>query len=274
MDKTIIFVHLFKCGGTSLASWVWTRWDLLRKDTRRICRLGVGLEHPEHYNNRSDKDRNNIRFITGHFHGACTLNDAYKMAPTSPTFITQLRDPVERAISAYYNLKEQPDARGFYEDIKANSFSEVHKRGNYNCDRFSSKVVLFDMFNNYQTRVLSGQALYSGEDIRDLTEKDLEKAKSKLEKYFSYIGIVENSDKLWQELSRRFGWDEEPHPAIMCNGQDSNKGKIRPANISAEELSLVSSMNQFDIELYKWAKENAPRINSRPIPEITDESIC
>ncbi len=89
-NKTLIFLHIPKCGGATLQSII--RRHLSKAETfitvppwEKSKALLLGL---------TEYQRNSIKFLTGHF-----SYGIHEAIPSPATYITMLRNPVDRIIS-------------------------------------------------------------------------------------------------------------------------------------------------------------------------------
>ncbi|MBK4728694.1 sulfotransferase family 2 domain-containing protein [Oxynema sp. CENA135] len=130
----------------------------------------------------SDVNKQKIKVIKGHMEFGW-----HKLLPQNSTYITMLRDPVERVISFYYYILNCP-AHYLYEIVTQQkiSLNEFINSG------MSAKI------ENCQTRLLSGKEELLQKPFatsQKCTYEWLDSAKENLSKYFIAFGITERFDE-------------------------------------------------------------------------------
>ena len=228
-QETVIFLHLPKTAGSTL-NWIIQRqyepaaiyafrwyfhWSLLPTDE---------------FKQLPTAQKEKIRFITGHM--SFGLHEAMS---GSYTYITVLRNPVDRVISSYYHILR---------DRKHPIHNEVISMSlpQYLCSGLSLDA------NNGQTRRLSGVG--TTVPYGQCSSQMLEQAKQNIQEHFSIVGLTERFDETLILLKRHFGWK---NPFYLTQ----NKGRNQPAreDISPDGPDLIKQYNQLDIELYQYAQE-------------------
>jgi hypothetical protein len=166
-----------------------------------------------------------LRAVFGHvwygFHEAIT-------DPT--TYLTVLRDPVERALSVYYHRVGRHGLRLGLEDW-------VRTARDFELD-------------NGQTRRLCGR--HDDADIRftPCTADMLAQAKENLQEQFSVVGIAERFEESLLLMARTYGWHLTDYKIYNVN-RDRPRGVLVPANIR----EAVREHNRYDVQLYDYAYE-------------------
>jgi hypothetical protein len=153
-------------------------------------------------------------------------------------YVVFLRDPVERVISQYTDQKEWKFPReSEFDDFIVSK----HRRS-----------ILAD---NMQVRMLAGiPPNYEKEDFaftwRPCTKEMLESAKQNLMNCW-FVGYQEQFKACVDQLIIKTGWSrpkEMPH---------RNKTTVKqPA--TPKQRAIIARQNQFDIELYEFAKKHFP----------------
>jgi hypothetical protein len=166
------------------------------------------------------KDKlNSINCLYGHF--------KFGIHPplTKPfTYITLLRDPIERVISTYYFILQNPKNR-MYNTVKKMTFEEFVASNH-------------TPISNHQTRFVSGKNI-----------PDLELAKKNLEKHFALVGITEMYAESIFMMSKQLGWQN-----VQYTKQNVTKHRLKQNDFSQETIQLIRNKNGLDLKLYAFAK--------------------
>ena len=225
-NRSIIFVHLPKCGGTTLNRLI--EWEypptrifsidpsFFRWSYRRLLRS-------------SPRRLNRMQAIQGHMPFGI-----HRILPQQATYITVLREPVDRGISEYYYALSRvvhPEHRS----IKRLSLDEY---------------IRLTPYANVQTKLIAGEDpgydFLSGE----CTEQTLRQAKANLEQHFSLIGLTERFEETLALARILFGWK-------IPNYADFNvtRGRPRKEEVPGEIRRVIEERYGFDAELYRFAAE-------------------
>jgi hypothetical protein len=240
----IIFVHLPKCGGTTLNRLIeweypptrvfsvdpsffrWSYRKLLGWPAKRLGRMMV-------------------------FQGHMPFG-VHRLLPQSATYLTVLRDPIDRGISEYYYALSRvvhPEHR----KMKQLSFEEYIKATPY---------------ANVQTKLIAGQD--PGYDFLggDCTAATLAQAKENLAKHFSLVGLTERFEETLALAKIIFGWQVRNYASFNVT-----KGRPRKDDVPAEIRAAIGEQYRYDVELYDYAKglfeENLARHADRVRVELT-----
>jgi hypothetical protein len=220
----IIFLHLPKTGGTTLRhiirrqyppgavhAVIQPRPSLAR--LRAICQILP----PE----------------TAVFEGHMAFG-AHQFLARSSTYITLLRNPVDRVISAYYYILSHP-ANALHEALRLEgaSLKEYASSG-----RFPGAA-------NRQTGFLCGR----GPLPEPCTADMLETAKRNLREYFSIVGLTERFDEMLIVLKRTFGWR-----SVLYTRQNVATNRPAKDSVDRDTLRAIEHSNRFDLELYDYAR--------------------
>jgi len=217
--KLIVFMHIPKTAGTTLRLLIeqnYKVWEIYRENKEAPEKIKI-LPY--------------IKCIQGH------QPFAYHDINDRPhTYITMLRDPVQRVISEYYYIKAaRPHDPYIHDKIWKENLS-LEDYVNSTDERFLLRT------QNMQTRFSSGSLT--------LDQIDLEKAKENLNKHFSVVGITEMFDLSIFAMKKHFGWKDISYENRVVN-------KERPRNIQYPQdlIDNINKINQLDKALYDWSKE-------------------
>ncbi len=222
--QTIIFVHLPKCGGTTLNRLI--EWEysptrvfsidpsFFRWSYRRVLRL-------------SQRRLARMRAFQGHMPFGL-----HRILPQKATYLTVLREPVDRGISEYYYALSRvvhPEHR----TIKRLSLDEY---------------VQLTPYANVQTKLLAGQDpgydFLSGE----CDEIIFNRAKRNLAEHFSLVGLTERFEETLALARILFGWKIDNYSSFNVT-----KGRPSKAEIPSEIQRVIEERYGYDVQLYEYA---------------------
>lgn len=267
-----VFVHIFKCGGTFFAGG-------LRYSYRpeQMCLSNIPESHPQSYWQKSDSEKKQVQLYHGHMPFG-----AHKELNRSSIYLTVVRDPINQLLSSYYNLREEKCKYNILHSVfHRYSFEECVLRTCWDKVTEEEGIHLAHFLDNHQTRVLSGtyktaaawkertdQSLEISASTLRINNRDCEVALDNLERYFSFVGLCEQTDHYWELLHKRFGFVVPPEVWHSSNPYFSNAtapGRKRREDLSKEVIQSIQKCNKFDQQVYEWALKNKDRINSRQI---------
>jgi hypothetical protein len=218
--KALIFLHIPKTAGTTLnriIEWQYSPFEIFTMDPYRIRAT------PERFKRFPEGRRRRLRMVRGHmFYGI------HEFLPQGATYITMLRDPVPRALSAYYFILRRP-LNPFHRKVTR------ERLGIEDCLR------LFPQRQNLQSRLIAG--------VKDTTiadERLLDMAKEHLAKSFSVVGICEKFEESLMLIAATFDWEIPFY-------KNCKVSKTRP-QIGSGTVEMIRDHNRLDVELYEFGK--------------------
>jgi hypothetical protein len=148
------------------------------------------------------------------------------------TYITIIRDPIDRLISTYYYIlqsKGHPDHR-YYVDKKVSFEQFIEARPK----------------NQMQVQRLSG-----GPKLKGLNPDDrLRVAKTNLRESFAVVGVTERFDESLICMKNKFGWGLPVYRRKNETRDRPSRDEIRPAL-----LELMLERSRLDTELHRFANQ-------------------
>lgn len=242
--ECLIFLHINKTGGDCL-------WKSMRRcfekaaDWQTSFFLNYDPLRSDLLERMSSERRRELRFLCGHF----SFGD-HKRLPIPSSYISLLRNPIDRAISMYYSYQVNPK-NPYYKQANSLIFED------FICD---SSV--FHYFNNDQTRLLAGLS------TEENSEAMLDIATVNIEKYFAFCGLFEEFDETCLLLKRVLGWNE-------LFFTRSNTTAIRPkvTEISQRLRDLLEEQNELDFKLYSFVKSLFEKVKASH-PDLEADKAC
>lgn len=226
-EQTIIYLHIPKTGGLTLYS---VFDHIYPQDNIYTLFPTKGDKPVKKLRQLPDEEKRHIKVLRGHFGFG-----RHDLLPQPCTYITMLRDPVERIISHYYYVLQIPEHE-LHKKVKGTGMGLAE----YVRSGISREL------NNGQTRAISG--LKSDYDYGENPREKLMTAKENLKKYFSVVGLVEKYDESLILLKREFGWD---WPVYTKN--NVTKKKVARQKIPGSTIEIIKEYNRLDIDLYEYA---------------------
>jgi hypothetical protein len=201
--------------------------------SERILSFGADAqESVREFTELPETRRGEIHVLKGHMGFGL-----HEFMPQPSTYITIMRDPIDRTISYYHHILRKPD-HYLHQEVVSEEMS-------------LKEVVCGEMtpdMDNGQTRLLSGvwNTVPCGHCSTDM----LERAKRNLREYFAVVGLVERFDETLMLLKKTFGWGVPFY--VRANVTPNRPSK---ASLSQDVLAAIEKYNDLDIELYEYARQ-------------------
>ena len=238
-EEAIIFLHLPKTAGTTVNRLI--EWEYRLTEMYSIDPVLFEWS-AAHLRKLSPQRLKRIRIFKGHM-----LYGLHKALPQPATYITVLRDPVDRVISSYY----------FMRSYKLHPLYWKLRRENWSLEDF----VRNSPRDNVQSKIVAG-ADYTPPCTREIVEQ----AKHNLRHHFTVVGLSERLEESLALMKLRFGWKLSSYSSFNVTRARPKKRDLPEATID-----LIRQKNAFDIELYECAQEifeNAVGANAEEVTRI------
>jgi len=219
--EAIIFLHLPKTAGTTLnrlIEWEYSLGEMYSVDPvlfewsfARLRRL-------------SKRRLRRTRMFKGHM-----LFGLHEVLPQPATYITVLRDPVERVLSAFY----------FMRSYKLHPLYWKFRNEKWTVEEFVQRSTR----DNVQCKIIANAHYHS-----PCTQEVLDRAIDHLDNYFSVVGLSERFEESLALMKLRFGWQLNSYSSFNVTRARPKKGDLPQAT-----LDLISEKNRFDVALYQHA---------------------
>jgi hypothetical protein len=244
--QVLIFVHIPKTAGSTLNSIIvreYSPLQLAAVDGRfwRWAFHRMTQWTPQRLN-RSD-------VFTGHM-----PYGLHQLMVREATYMTVLRDPVERIISEYFYRIGRGSHPLVDRELRGLSLSQYVEKLPY---------------NNVQTKLLAGGSPGYDYTAGECSPAMLETAKRNLAQKFSLVGLTERFDETLALCKIIFGWNVKRY-AI----QRMTPGKPRQKAIPPDLRNLIAERNCYDVELYKYGTQLFEQIlgkHRERLPQMLDE---
>jgi Sulfotransferase family len=249
-DDVILYLHIPKTGGTTLNACIYDQW-CDRRDPwcaedgylhNGIYYFPVGffkkpdLSMPDHVMRAIGRE--DIRAVLGHF-----WFGIHHHVKTPSTYITVLREPVERTFSLYWHLyRRRPNDMSLLEFVSRPPYIEV---------------------DNDQTRRLAGIE----PELNGCGPDMLNRAKENLRRSFRVVGLTERFDETLILLKRMFGWQR----ALLYYPKNESSGRPRANSLSPDVIAAIRKRNELDLELYDFARQLLDEAIAAQGPGFRDE---
>jgi hypothetical protein len=229
----LIFLHVPKVGGTTLASVLRARFPVGQTyliDGRCLA------ESMEEFRRLPPDRRAQIRFLHGHMPFGL-----HEYLPEPSVYVTMLRHPVQRILSYYFYVKR------FEEHPHHQAASEMDLRG-FACSEISTEL------DNGQVRLLSGE-WHRGIPFGKCTPDLLEEAIDNLVKHFIVVGLTERFDESLLLMRKALGWRGYP----LYTKKNVTAGRLQLNTIPPDILETIAQQNQLDMKLYEHVQASFER---------------
>ncbi len=174
----------------------------------------------------------------------------HKVIPQPATYITVLRDPVDRVISAYY----------FMRSYKLHPLYWKLRRENWSLEDFVRRA----QRDSVQSKIVAGS-----DYATPCTRETVEKAKENLRHHFSVVGISERLEESLALMKLRFGWKLSSYSSFNVT-----RSRPKKRDLPKSTLDLIHEKNAFDMELYEVGRalfEEAVEGNAGEVRRIASE---
>jgi hypothetical protein len=225
----VLFLHVPKAGGSTLGEYVYNQCRAPASRGDGLLDAGVAyldygfIKEPELAvpgRVKSLLGRRDLRAVIGHF-----WFGLHEHVARPSTYVTLLRDPVERVVSLYYYAKLQ-EMTSLEEFARTPPFKEV---------------------DNDQTRRIAGV----NPPVGGCTRATLDAARENLRRHFAVVGTTERMEETLALLNLKLGWSRD----VVSYPRNVNAARPASASLTPEAAEAVRDRNELDYELWRFASE-------------------
>jgi hypothetical protein len=240
VPRALIFLHIPKCGGTTLSAILTEavpedrRFTVDGRDIAGSRRALAGLD---------DDERRRVDLLFGHLsYGWHEL-----LAPRQSRYFTIVREPVSRVVS-HYNYVRSHEKHYLHSPVTDGKMTIV--------DYVESGVTT--EVNDGQVRQISGvedivQSAYGRSDVEYGGDHAslLERAQANLKSHFLLVGLLERFDDSMRLLQKLTGLRIGAH-----RPKNATRSRSAVTALSPAEVGIVRRFNRADCELYRRCRES------------------
>jgi galactose-3-O-sulfotransferase len=241
-QETVIFLHIPKTAGTTLNRLI--EWEYPVLQMYSIDPV-LFIWSNKHLRKLSPSRLQSIRMFKGHM-----LFGLHEILPQPASYITVLRDPVDRVLSAFY----------FMRSYKLHPLYWKFRRENWTLEDFVNRSPRTDA----HCKVIAGADYES-----PCTAEIYKQALANIDRHFSVVGLSERFEESLALMKLRYGWKFESYTSF-------NVTRVRPKkrDLPQSTLDLIREKNAFDVALYDFASkkfEEEVNNNASEVARITRE---
>jgi len=228
--ERVLFMHIPKTGGSTIEA-------IMKRKSFPGNAFFLDSSNPlanlDRLYSLGEEELENISLLYGHFdygiHGIFS---------TPSTYVTMLRNPMDRVISHFFYVKNSPE-HFLYDQVKS-----IQTIPEYLTAGLSTEL------DNGQVRMLAGIGSFNGQTVPfgEVTKAHLELAITNMENHFLYVGLQEYFDVSLLQMGKilRLG-------KMSYHSLNINKNKPGTLKLDSGTLEILRKYNYYDLQLYDYA---------------------
>ncbi|MBA3961142.1 MAG: sulfotransferase family 2 domain-containing protein [Chthoniobacterales bacterium] len=234
--ESVIFLHVPKTAGTTLNRLIEWEYPVLQMYSVDPVLFKWSSKH---LHGLSKKRLEGIRMFKGHM-----LFGLHIILPQSATYITVLREPVDRVLSAYY----------FMRSYKLHPLYWKFRRENWTLEDFVHRSPR----TNVQCKIIAG-----AEYEAPCTAEICATAMSNIDRHFSVVGLSERFEESLALMKLRYGWKLETYSSFNVT-----RARPKKRDLPQSTLDLITEKNSYDVSLYAYAAKRFEEEVSQNAAEV------
>lgn len=234
--EAVIFLHVPKTAGTTLNRLI--EWEYPLSEMYSVDPVLFEWS-AAHLRKLPQRRLKRTRMFKGHM-----LFGLHEVLPQPATYITVLREPVDRVISAFY----------FMRNYKLHPLYWKFRRENWTLEDFVRRSPR----ENVQCKIIAG-AEYEAPCTAEIAQR----AKDNLLRYFSVVGLSERFEESLALMKLRFGWKLNSYASFNVT-----RSRPKKRDLPTTTLDLIVKKNSHDIALYESAQKIFEEAVERDAAEV------
>jgi len=232
-----VFLHIPRTAGTSIKS-------ILRAQYERASSFYIIGYNPSR-SLQTLKDNadayKQLQLVHGHmdFGAVSFLGD-------NLSYIAMMRDPVDRIVSHYYYVKQEPRHYLHREIVDNNVSLNAYLSNGYTRELNDGLVRMFIGAGGHHTNEFSKYDIPYGET----EEWMLEEAVKNIEEHFVFVGLQEKFDVSVFLMKKRLGWANR----LVFGRVNQTRNRLRISDIDASTVETINNYNRLDVRLYELVR--------------------
>ena len=236
-EEAVIFLHLPKTAGTTLNRLIEWEYPLTQMYSVDPVLFEWSAAHVRGFPKRRLEK---IRMFKGHM-----LFGLHEVLPQPSTYITVLRNPIERVLSAFYYMSS----------YRLHPLYWKLRRDKMTIEQYVKRTTR----DSVQCKIIAGAAYHE-----PCTQEILDKAIDHLNRYFSVIGLSERFEESLALMKLRFGWQLKSYAAFNVT-----RSRPKKEDLPQQTIDLIVDRNRFDVALYEHAAKLFNAAVEKEQPEVS-----
>ena len=221
LKESIIFLHLPKTAGTTLNRLI--EWEYPLREMYSVDPVFFEWS-AAHMRKLPERRLCRTRMFKGHM-----LFGLHEILPQPATYITVLRNPIDRVLSAFY----------FMRSYRLHPLHWKLRRENWTIEQYVERTTR----DSVQSKIIAGAEYHT-----PCTQDVLDRAIDNLNRYFSIVGLSERFEESLALMKLRFGWQLKSYSSFNVT-----RSRPKKAELAQSTIDLIAEKNRFDVALYAHA---------------------
>ena len=242
-EPCTVYIHIPKTGGQTLRKFISNQY---RPNQRYDINLDRTYKEIAALREIPKEDRAYIRFTTGHM-----PIGIHKLLPTPTRYISMVREPLSRLLSAYnyaYSFPTEIDLHQKVVDARMDFHTFIEE------DPYG-----IELDNTYVRYFATAKALPLG----GCTGETLAQARSNIETHVDFVGLTHRFEESAFLMYARYGWTLPFYSRV-----NNSVRKLTIDDVEPQTKALVREKNALDYELYAWLESRYDEVAAQYEEEL------